>query len=266
MKKPLLHSSVFVSAAMAIATIAAHRIELSAQGAGQAPAAAPVPRTPQGTPDISGYWELRFDSANIPKARLKPSVTPVKIAAQAKKDAHAMRWCNWLGASFMMGDYRPLDIRQGRREVAIIFEMQNAVARHLYLNRREHIDPETFDKSTNGDSTARWDRDVLIVETIGFADDRGVTAIPGGGFRTSTSKLVERFRLLPGGQILSVVSTWTDPNMFLTPHTYERRYYRAPREYEGRRIACAPGDVEERTRYMTEPPLVLPRPAVAPGK
>jgi hypothetical protein len=266
MKKALLQSAMFVSAAMAIATLSAHRIGLSAQGAGQAPTAAPVPRTPQGTPDLSGYWELRFDSANIPKARLRPSVTPAKIAVQAKKDAHAMRWCNWLGASFMMGDYRPIDIRQGRREVAIIFEMQNAVARHLYLNRKEHIDPETFDKSTNGDSIARWDGDVLIAETIGFADDRGVTAIPGGGFRTSTAKLFERFRLLPGGQVLSVVSTWTDANMFLAPHTYERRYYRAPREYEGRRIACAPGDVEERTRYMTEPPLVLPRPAAAPGK
>ena len=265
MPRWLLRSSGFVAVAIALAGTTAPRPGvLSAQAGAPAPASE-IPRSPQGTPDLSGYWELRFDSSNIPRARLKPAMTPARLAAQAKKDAHAMRWCNWLGTPFMMHDYRPIDIRQGRREVAIVFEMQNAVARNIYLNRTEHIDPEAFDKSTNGDSIARWEGEVLVAETIGFADDRGVTAIPGGGFRTSTSKLVERFRLLPGGQVLSVVSTWTDPKVFLAPHTYEHRYYRAPREYEGRRIVCAPGDVEERTRYMTEPPQILPRPAAAPG-
>ena len=98
---------------------------------------------------------MRFDSENIPKARLTAGMTAARLSAQAKKDAHAQRWCNWLGASFMMGDYRPIDIRQGRREVVIIFEMQNAVARHLYLNRTEHVEADVFDKSTNGDSIAR---------------------------------------------------------------------------------------------------------------
>lgn len=262
MTQHLLRSWTSLSAALSVAGVAA--IALSAQGPAQAPVPAAVPRSPQGTPDLSGYWELHFDSANIPRANLTAGMTRAVLDAQARKDAHAQRWCNWLGTPFMMGDYRPIDIRQGRREVAIVFEMQNAVARHIYLNRKEHVDPETFDKSTNGDSIARWDGDVLIAETVGFADDRGVTAIPGGGFRTSSSKLVERFRLLPGGQILSVVSTWTDRKVFRTPHTYEYRYYRAPREYEGRRIPCAPGDVVERTRYMTEPPQILPRP-VTPG-
>jgi hypothetical protein len=257
-------SSLWVACAVASAAAGVTALgirPLAAQGRGGTPAVESVPRSPQGTPDLSGYWELRFDSANVPKARLRARLTPARVAAQSRKDAHAMRWCNWLGTPFAMTDYRPLDIRQGRREVAIVFEMQNAVARHVYLNRTEHIDQETFDRSTNGDSIARWDGDVLVAETIGFADDRGVTAIPGGGFRTSSSTLVERFRLLPGGQMLSVVSTWTDPNVFAAPHTYEYRYYRAPREYEGRRIACAPGDTEERNRYMTEPPQILPRPA-----
>ena len=232
--------------------------------AAQAPAAAPastLPRSPQGTPDLSGYWELRFDSANVPKAKLSPKLTPARLAAQAKKDAHAMRWCNWLGAPFSMTDYRPIDVRQGRREVVIVFEMQNSVPRHIYLNRKEHIDRDTFDPSTNGDTIAHWEGDVLVAETVGFAEDRGVTALPGGGFRTSASKLVERFRLVGGGQVLSVVSTWTDPAVFAAPHTFEYRYYRAPREYEGRRITCAPFDVDERNRFMTEPPQILPGPA-----
>lgn len=257
-----------LSVALAVTAAAASALSMRMPpAAAQTPASGPtsvaasVPRSPQGTPDLSGYWELRFDSPNVPKARLKPALAAAKLDAQAKKDAHAMRWCNWLGTPFAMTDYRPIDIRQGRREVVIIFEMQNAVARHIYLNRKEHIDRETFDLSTNGDSIAHWEDDVLIAETVGFADDRGVTAIPGGGYRTSASRLVERFRLLPGGQVLSVVSTWSDPAVFAAPHTYEYRYYRAPREYEGRRITCAPGDIEERNRYMTQPPQILPRPA-----
>ena len=263
---PISIARPLIALAVAVATAAVLSMRMppaaaQAPAGGPAPAAAPIPRSAQGTPDLSGYWELRFDSPNVPRARLKPAINAARLQAQAKKDAHAMRWCNWLGTPFMMTDYRPIDIRQGRREVVIIFEMQNAVARHIYLNRKEHIDRETFDPTTNGDSIAHWEGDVLVAETVGFADDRGVTAIPGGGFKTSSSKLVERFRLLPGGQILSVVSTWTDPAVFAAPHTYEYRYYRAPREYEGRRITCAGGDIEERNRYMTEPPQILPRPA-----
>ena len=92
--------------ALLAATTSGPVTRLRAQ-AGTAAPAAPVPRTPQGTPDLSGYWELRFDSENIPKARLTAGMTAARLAAQAKKDAHAQRWCNWLGASFMMGDYRP---------------------------------------------------------------------------------------------------------------------------------------------------------------
>src|SRR5690242_19512477 len=76
-------------------------VDAQAPPAAAATQSAP-PRTPQGTPDLSGYWELRFDSAYVPKARLSAKLTPARIAAQTKKDAHAMRWCNWLGAPFSM--------------------------------------------------------------------------------------------------------------------------------------------------------------------
>jgi hypothetical protein len=113
--------------------------------------------------------------------------------------------------------------------------------RHLYLNRDTHIDPEIFDPTTSGDSIARWDGDTLVVDTVGFDPTKGITLLPGGGFRTAESRLVERYRLLQGGSLLSVQFTWTDPSVFETPHTYEFRYQRTEPEYEPRLIErCDP--------------------------
>jgi hypothetical protein len=199
---------------------------------------------PAGPPGISGFWELSFDSRKVPQASLLPAVTRAQIDAHTKTDAHATRWCNLLGMPFLMDSGRPLDIRLGA--TAVILVPENASApRYLYLNRTTHIGNDIFDPSTNGDSIARWDGDTLVVDTVGFHGERGITTIPGGGYRTETSHLVERYRLLKDGALLSVTFTWTDPKVFRAPHTYEFRYNRLPANYEARTWApCDPYDAE----------------------
>jgi hypothetical protein len=206
--------------------------------------------------DISGFWELSFDSRKVPKASLLPTVTAAKLQARAKQDAYAIRWCNLLGVPFIMDSGRPIDIRQGPTSIMIAPENASS-PRYLYLNRSAHIPDEIFDPSTTGDSIARWDGDTLVVDTAGFHGDRGVTAIPGGGYRTDKSHLIERYRLAGGGQILSATFTWTDPTVFRTPHTYEFRYYRLPASYEPRQwLPCDPYD-QERTNFL-EPKPAMP--------
>jgi len=195
--------------------------------------------------DISGYWELPVDGRHIPPARLVSRVTSATLQAQASKDAKAIRWCNWVGMPTTMDVGRPLDIRQGTREILIVAESPVTPVRHLYLNRTTHISPDVFDATTSGDSIARWDGDTLVVDTTGFEPTHGVTSIPGGGFRTATSHLIERYRLLKNGAMLSVMFTWTDPAVFATPHSYEFRYQRVERGYEPRPYArCDPFDAE----------------------
>ena len=129
------------------------------------------------SPDISGFWELNFDSRQVPRASLQPSVTRAKLDARAKADAYAIRWCNLLGVPFVMDSGRPLDIRQGAS--AVIIAPENASApRYLYTNRATHISDDIFDPSTNGDSIAHWEGDTLVVETVGFHGQHGITAIP----------------------------------------------------------------------------------------
>jgi hypothetical protein len=242
------------------ARVIAGRVSLSCVVAFLAIAPARTGRAAQektASPDISGFWELNFDSRRVPPASLLPAVTRTKIDARARKDAYAIRWCNLLGVPFVMDSGRPLDIRQGA--TAIIIVPENASApRYLYTNRTRHVSEEIFDPSTNGDSIAHWAEDTLIVDTVGFHGERGITAIPGGGFRTDTSHLVERYRLLSDGAVLSVTFTWTDPTVFRMPHTYEYRYHRLPPTYEPRQwLPCDPYD-EERAKFLDPPTPVKP--------
>ena len=136
-------------------------------------------------PDLSGFWELSLDSRKVPSANLLSSVTPAMIEDRATRDAHALRWCNIVGMPALMDSGRPLDIRQGGNAIIIVPEVQTAPPRYLYTWRKEHISEDTFDPTTFGDSIAHWEGDTLVVDTVGFHPDRGITRIPGGGYRTA---------------------------------------------------------------------------------
>jgi hypothetical protein len=210
----------------------------------------PSAATPIGR-DISGFWELSFDSRTVPPAELVPGLTKALIEEQAGRDVHAIRWCNLLGTPFIMDPGRPIDIRQGAREVIITAET-NASPRHLYLDRPTHISSDIFDATTNGDSIAHWEGETLVVDTIGFDGKKGISEIPGGGFRTSNSHLIERYRLLENGTVLSVVFTWEDAKIFRVAHTYEFRYHRLPKAYEpSPTISCDPYD-EVRAKFLED--------------
>lgn len=223
--------------------------------AGSRPAAGARPQSMANSADphdISGYWELSFDSRNVPPSDLAPGVTNVVLAEKAKADAHAIRWCNLLGTPFIMDPGRPLDVREGTREVVITAET-NVSPRHIYLDRPEHVKTDEFDTTSNGDSIGRWDGETFVVDTVGFDGKKGLVEIPGGGFRTDGSHLIERYRLLANGSVLSVVFTWTDPKVFRSPHTYEFRYNRLPKQYEPAPMGrCDPYD-EARSKFLESP-------------
>lgn len=208
--------------------------------------------TTQNPRDISGYWELSFDSRKIPPADLSPSVTKTMLQEKAAADEHAIRYCNLVGTPSIMDSGRPLDIREGGREVIITADV-TASPRHIYLDRAKHVPAVEFDTTSNGDSIARWDGDTLVVDTVGFDPKKGLVQIPGGGFRTADSHLMERYRLLEDGSILSVVFTWEDGKVFRTPHSYEFRYYRMPRQYEPMPpVKCDPYD-DVRNKFLQDP-------------
>lgn len=176
--------------------------------------------------DLSGVWERRYDSMSIPAAVL--TATAARDTSVRISDMESRRWCRVAGMPALMVESPLLDIRQTPRETVIVPLMQ-AMTRHLYTDGVARMNPDDFDPASNGFTSARWEGDVLVAETAGFSDF-GIRGIPGGGYRTEKSILVERFRLLDGGNRLSVTSTWSDPDVFAAPHSYEARYYRADPE------------------------------------
>ncbi len=203
-------------------------------------------------PSLSGFWEIRFDSANVPPASLTAAIASEDPRIQFKHDQEAVRWCHFFGVPFVM-NVSPIDIIQDTsgKEVLITSSVRNP-SRHIYTDGRTHVSAETFDPVSGGNSIGHWEGDALIVDTVGFSNE-GITRIPGGGRRTPDSHLVERFRLLDGGARLSVVSTWDDPKVFQKPHTYEMRYYRAPKGTEPREFDCNASD-EARAKYLLGAP------------
>ena len=232
--------------------LAALALALPAFGQGSA---APRPSTAP-VRDISGFWGLSPDGKKVPQAKLLPRVTRAMLDLHARRDVHAIRWCNLFGMPLIMDSGSPIDIRQGPTTILVAPENSTA-PRYLYLNRK-HVGSDIYDASTNGDSIANWEGDTLVVDTVGFHPTRGVTSIPGGGFKTDTSHLVERYGLLENGDVLSVTFTWTDPTVFSAPHTYEFRYRRLPATYEPVSTwSCDPYN-ETRAQFLGDPAPFTP--------
>ena len=192
-------------------------------------------------PNLSGYWELRFDSFSVPRASLTTEAAAGE-AAQTKRDIDAIRTCVPMGVPALMSDRPVLNIQQSTTTIGMVPKGPASV-RYVHLDGRAHPPADEWEGATNGHSIGRWDGDTLVVDTIGF-NDRGVTSIPGGGWRRPESKRTERYRLLYDGLVLSVTCTWEDPQIFQRPHTYEFRYYRVPQIVEPRSHNCIANDAD----------------------
>ena len=207
--------------------------------------------------DLNGHWALEPNTAKVSQADLVGGLTDEVLRAQAELDAYAIRWCNAVGMpSMMAGD---LDIRVSRR-LMIVSSQAYSYPRYVYFDLPAR-DPEILDPASVGYSDGRWEGDMLIVDSYGFAgfnyaapDDyevRGITSIPGGGFRTPSSRLTERFMLTDDGQTLIVEATWSDPTVYRSAHTYTYRYQRREPSYEPPvELYCDPFD-PERTEFLT---------------
>ena len=204
-------------------------------------------------PDFSGFWELRHDSFRVPRAKLTPEAQAGE-AAQAARDLEAIRRCTAMGVPALMSDRPVLNIQHGPLVIGMVPKGPASV-RYVHTDGRPHPPADEWEGATNGHSIGRWDGDTLVVETIGF-NDRGITSIPGGGWRTSGARLTERFRLLYGGLVLSATSTWEDPKIFASPHTYEFRYYRVPPANEPRTHNCIAGD-QERAKFLSSGAVLM---------
>jgi hypothetical protein len=111
-----------------------------------------------------------------------------------------------------------MHIIQTPKEVALFLTGR---MRHIWLNVPHSANPKP---SWYGESVGHYEGDTLVADTIGFNDKTFVDS-----YRTPhTDKLhvVERFRLIDGGNTLEVAFTVDDPGAFYQPWSGTRNRHR----------------------------------------
>ena len=199
--------------------------------------AAPAPKTADGKPDFSGVWAPSRESVLNSQEGLggarRPagpfwdlnSAVPGGLPYQPwAKEIRDKRWADF-GKDNPDAQCLPLGILQNhahmfpRRLVqspiilAVLME-RNMEHRQIFTDGRSL--PKDPNPAWNGYSTARWEGDKLVVESVGFRD--GLWADYYGSPLTDQAKLTERFRR-PNFGTMEVELTVNDAKAYTRPWT-----------------------------------------------
>ena len=159
-----------------------------------------------------------------------------EILAGKKPAFTAQSSCWPSGVPFFMGygGPDPLVFIQTPKQVRIMWREDNQY-RRVAMDVPHSANPKP---SWYGESVGHYEGDTLVVDTIGL-NTRTVVDI----YRTPhTDKLhvVERWRMVDGGQGMEVIFTVEDPDAFYEPWNGMRRYRRV--QQEGYEKICAEGN------------------------
>ncbi len=196
---------------------------------------APAPRTPDGKPDFSGFWDTEKNRACPPDGcfdqevsqefanfgwALKGGLPYQPWAAQLVKERMAQNGkddpgTKCLPVGFLRihtdGLYRKIVQTPG---LMLILTERNAGYRQVFLDGRPlPVDPNpTF----NGFSTGRWEGDTLVVQTNGFRDGQWLDR--AGSPLSGSAKVTERWRRVNYGR-MEVEVTVDDAKAYTKPFT-----------------------------------------------
>src|SRR5258707_3796505 len=122
------------------------------------------------------------------------------------------------------GGGNPIVFLQTPKEVVLYFTGDQQI-RHVYMNVPHSANPKP---SWYGESVGRYEGDTLVIDTIGLSDKTfaDIYRTP----HTEKMHVVERWRIVEGGQMMESVFTVDDPGTFYKPWTAMRRYRRVKQE------------------------------------
>jgi hypothetical protein len=207
---------------------------------------APVPRTAQGTPDLTGVWQggstIRgnWEEANggvgVGGSGRDPSAPVVLSSNDRPAGREAAPYQPWaaqkvleafnrrgiddptglclpagIPRSVMLGLF-PQQFIQTPQQLVILYEYMN-VFRVIPFNAKHR---EDLIPSYMGDSVAHWEGDTLVVDIIGFNDKTWLAGT--GTFHSDALHITERYTRVDKDQIDYVV-TMEDPTVLTKPWT-----------------------------------------------
>ena len=174
-------------------------------------------------PDITGMWAVSQPEGKVHQA--PPPLTPAARAQQAQTqkisaannrligEAHTKCWP--AGMPGLMQPPFGIEFLQTKGRVTILSEVSN-LPRTIYLDEKAH--PDSVLPGWNGHSIGHWEKDVLVVDTIGFN---------GRNNRVSEKMhIAEKIFLDKEGYLVDEM-TLDDPVNFTEPYHVRYRYKRA---------------------------------------
>jgi hypothetical protein len=129
---------------------------------------------------------------------------------------------------------QPIHFYQTKKEVTIVNEL-NTQIRHVYMDVPHSKNPG---HSWYGESVGHYEGDELVVDTVGLNDKTYVD-----NYRTPHTDqihVVERWKLIEGGNILQATVTVDDPGAFNMAWTGVQRWKRIARPLE--EYLCEPSN------------------------
>jgi hypothetical protein len=213
----------------------------AAQNRGKAtpvPKGGPVPRTADGHPDLSGVWfpgtAGGYTSDRALRSQFDPKATPeepppfqpwaaAKVKAMSGTDYELGRASvnclpRGVPGMFLINPY-PIQLVQTPGQLVQLDELNNNF-RVIPTAGRPH-DPDP-DPGFNGDETAHWEGDTLVVDTIAI-DERTWNNF-AGWFHSDQEHVIERISR-PDVNHLVVQVTIEDPKVLTKPWTSAPRVW-----------------------------------------
>ena len=170
----------------------------------------PAPRTSDGHPDFSGVWLANVDPNPVPASMLPWAVAEWNRRREASFAGMPTARCLPTDPTLTLPVF--YKIIQTRTLLVHLFE-QDPHYRQVFLDGRGH--PADPDPTWMGHSIGRWEKDTLVIDTVGLNDKSWLlqgTWLP----HTEMLHIVERYRR-PDLAHLNIDVTIEDPGAFTKP-------------------------------------------------
>jgi hypothetical protein len=110
--------------------------------------------------------------------------------------------------------------------------------RIIYVDGRPHPPAALWAPRAGGNGVGHFEGNDFVADTIGMSAGQ----VPAGGWRTPQTHLAERYTLSADGNKLTIHYTWTDPKVYVQPHSYIYTFDRLPPGSYAFEDWCDPSD------------------------
>ena len=199
--------------------------------------------------DLTGNWFIQGGVQGWLFGRTPTVLPKLTPAAQKHFDAYAAATkegkvyrddigkCWPAGMPVMMTRVWPIAMIQLPTAIYMISEFMDSL-RTIYLDGRQHTDPDVVVRTFNGEAVGRWEGDTLVVETKNFTDldkhwvDQGIPA-------SKDFRMIERYKLINNGNVLEGEWTLIDPQNWEGEWKGTRRWNRVT-DHDIQEVECLP--------------------------